>query len=47
MKGDTKTVKVVVSFYKGKDLNNPVEKIGYFLVKSFGKWLIFDTVSEK
>ena len=48
MKGDARTVKVIVAFYKGRDLNvAPVEKIGYFLVKSFGKWLIFDTVLEE
>lgn len=47
MKGDANTIKVVVSFYKGKDTSeSPVEKIGYFLVKSFEKWLIFDTVRE-
>ena len=48
MRGDGNTVKIAVSFYEGKDTNaTPIEKIGYFLVKSLGKWLIFDTVLEK
>jgi hypothetical protein len=47
-RGDAGTIKIVVTFYKGnKNEGIILEKIGYFLVKSFGKWLIFDTVIEK
>lgn len=48
IKGDANTIKIIVSFYKGKDTSESTfEKIGYFLVKSFDKWLIFDTVIER
>ncbi len=47
MKGDAGTKKITVSFYRGKETEGVTERIGYFLVKSFGKWLIFETVVEK
>ncbi len=47
VKGDANTVKIIVAFYKGKsEISGLLEKIGYFLGQSFGKWLIFDTVVE-
>jgi hypothetical protein len=47
MRADGETYKITMTYYKGQiEEANPLGKIGYFLVYSFNKWLIFDTTKE-